>query len=157
MLPPKDIDPFQTQNFMQISILLSIMIQFYDLTEIWVFATCPNRNEPPKSLSYLKHVYSSSSGRFECTERRGDHSSVLDIYIRFSCLNLSDERIYDVHNSCISKLKSNFTLMHRCYHPLQYVCYSSSLLRHGSENQNRAQYSDSSAKYILQLFAFRGI
>ena len=39
-------------------------------------------------------MYSSSSGRFECTERRGDHSSVSDIYIRFACLNLSDERIY---------------------------------------------------------------
>ena len=28
-----------------------------------------------------------------------------DIYIRFACLNLSDERTLDVHNSCISKLK----------------------------------------------------
>ena len=29
------------------------MTQFHDLTEIWVFATCPNRNEPPESVSYL--------------------------------------------------------------------------------------------------------
>ena len=33
------------------------MTQFNQMTDLWIFVPCPNRVEPPKSVSYLNFVY----------------------------------------------------------------------------------------------------
>ena len=62
-------------------ILLSNMIQFNQMTELWIFVPYPNRVEPPTSVSYFKRFFrirlSKSTARSEKSKSEIENDDLL--------------------------------------------------------------------------------
>ena len=62
-------------------ILLSNMTQFNQMTELWIFVSCPDRVEPPKSGPYLNSVLYTLSDHLRNTTTAGHRLSAVNNFL----------------------------------------------------------------------------